>query len=96
MPKGYVIAHLNVTNPDAFMAGYASKIQGVVEKSGGKFLVRGGNVSYAEGDKAGLNVIVEFPDVAAAHAWLESDAYKEITSARSDNSSGQFMIVEGV
>ena len=96
MTKGYVIAHLNMSNPDAFMAGYGSKIQGVIEQFGGKIPLSGGVVSYAEKENAHLDVVVEFPDVAAARACLESDAYKEIKSARTNNSSGQFMIVEGV
>ena len=78
------------------MAGYGSKIDGVISQFGGQFLVRGGDVSYAEEDKADFDVIVEFPDVAAAQACLDSDAYKEIKAARTNNTTGQFMLVEGV
>ena len=96
MVKCYIIANLNMTNPDALVAGYASKIQCVIEQFGGKFLVRDSDVPCAEEDKAELGVIVEFPGVAAAQACMASDAYKEIKSARTENTSGQFMVVEGV
>ena len=75
MTKGYVIAHLNMSNPDAFMAGYGSKIQGVIEQFGGKIPLSGGVVSYAEKENAHLDVVVEFPDVAAAHVCFKSYAY---------------------
>ena len=96
MSKGYVIAHFKFTNLDAFMAGYGSKIDSVISQFGGQFLVRGGDVPYAEEDKADFDVIVEFPDIAAAQACMNSNAYKEIKAARTDNTTGQFMIVEGV
>ena len=96
MAKGYVIAHFKFTNLDAFMVGYGTKIDGVISQFGGKFLVRGGNVPYAEEDKADFDVIVEFPDIGAAKACMESDAYGEIKAARTENTTGQFMLVEGV
>ena len=96
MAKGYIIAHFTMIDQDAFMAGYGSNIQNVIEQFGGKFLVRGGHVSYAEEDKADRDVIFEFPDVAAAESCLASAAYKEIKPARTENTSGQFMVVEGV
>ena len=96
MAKGYVIAHFKFTNLDAFMTGYGTKIDGVISQFGGKFLVRGGNVPYAEEDTADFDVIVEFPDIAAAKACMESDAYGEIKGARTENTTGQFMLVEGV
>ncbi|SVC34418.1 uncharacterized protein METZ01_LOCUS287272, partial [marine metagenome] len=42
MAKGYIIAHFTMIDQDAFMAGYGSNIQNVIEQFGGKFLVRGG------------------------------------------------------
>jgi len=54
-------------------------------------------VSYQEGDLIGeLNVIDEFPDMAAAIAWEESEQYQAILSGRTDNAEGNVLIVDGV
>ena len=96
MAKGYIIAHLTLINPDRLVSEYASKIAAIVESFEGKFLVKGGKVSYSEEDKADLDVVVEFPDVGAVHTFLSSDAYKEISTGRTENTTGPFMVVEGV
>ena len=96
MAKGYIIGHLNITNPEAFKTHYASKIPSLLEVHGGRILVRGGNVTYYEGDKADIDVVVEFSDVASARAFISSESYKEIEPARKENSEGLFMIIEGV
>ena len=96
MAKGYIIAHLNIQNKPAFGMGYALKVENVIREFGGKFIVRGNKVSYAEGDKADINVVAEFPDLVAAQACLASDAYNEIEPHRKDNTTGQFIVVEGV
>jgi uncharacterized protein (DUF1330 family) len=96
MSKGYIIAHLNIQKKAAFGMGYALKVERIISEFGGKFLVRGNNVPYAEGDKFDIDVIAEFPDLALAQACLASNSYKEIDPHRKDNTTGQFMVVEGV
>ena len=96
MAKGYIVAHLTLINPDRFVSEYASKVAAVVELFGGKFLVKGGKVSYSEEDKADLDVVVEFPDIGAVHTCLSSNSYKEIAAGRTENTTGPFMAVEGV
>ena len=94
--KGNIIGHLSVKDMAAFGAGYAMKVPEVISEFGGEFLVKGGNVPYREGDNADIDVIVEFPDLASAEASLASDAYKAIESVRKEQTTGPFMIVEGV
>ena len=96
MTKGYIIGYLNVKDMAAFEAGYAMKVPAVISEFGGEFLVKGGNVPYREGDKADIDVIVEFPDLASVEAFLASDAYKAIESVRKEQTTGPIMIVEGV
>ena len=95
MPKGYVIAHPNITNPEKF-AEYGSKAADVIEQYDGQILVRGGDVSYREGDTTDLNVVVEFPSLAKAMEWKNSAEYKAIESGRKDNMTGMFIVIEGV
>ncbi len=97
MPKAYVIGHVTFTNMEKFMADYGSKVESTIHAFGGKFLVRGGEVSYQEGEPLGdINVIVEFPDRAAAISWEESEQYQTILPGRTDNSIGNVVIVDGV
>ena len=54
-------------------------------------------VSYREGEKLGdIDAILEFPDRDSAIAWEESEQYQAIVSGRTDNTTGYFIIVDGV
>jgi len=68
----------------------------MLEAFGGRFLVRGGNISYSEGEQAEIDVVGELPDVAAAHAFISRDPYKELKPARTENATRQLMVIEGV
>ena len=48
MPFGYVISHVDVTNPEKFEK-YRSKVPQVTEGYGGQYLARGGNQKGLEG-----------------------------------------------
>ena len=98
MPKAYVIAHVKFTDSERFMAEYASKVGVTVGSFGGQFLVRGGEVSYQDGEPLGedINVIIEFPDRAAALSWQSSSEYQEILPARKAHANVNFMIVDGL
>ena len=97
MPKAYTIGHVTLTNAEKFMADYGSKVEATIKAFGGQFLARGGEVFYQEGEPLGeINVIVEFPDKAAAIAWEESEQYQAILPGRTDNSVGGILIMDGV
>ena len=97
MPKAYVIAHLTLTNTEKFVAEYGSKVEETIKAFGGQFLARGGEVSYIEGAKLGdIDAIIEVPDRDSAIAWEESEQYQAIVSGRTDNTTGYFIIVDGV
>ena len=49
MPKGYVIVHAEVTNPEKW-AEYVAKSKVALDKFGGKPIVRGGKAEIVEGD----------------------------------------------
>lgn len=91
----YVIAHLNVTNPDAFEA-YRAAVPAVIAAHGGRYLIRGGAAEALEGDWTVSRLIVlEFPDKAAAEGFYNSPEYQEILPLRLANAEGSVAIVEG-
>ena len=79
MPKAYMMVHLELTDPEAFMAGFGSKIETLANEFGGRFLVQMGQVHRYEnqfnGKQADIHGIVEFPDKESAIAWYESDQH---------------------
>ncbi len=95
MAKGYFIAHLDVSDPDAY-GPYRDKAPGTVAQHGGKYLTRGGDMESVEGDPLpSRTVVLEFPSVEAARAWYNSPEYQEIIGIRHANATGFAQIVEG-
>ncbi len=70
---------------------------GTVEKYGGKFLVRGGQVQTLEGDwKPRRIVVTEFPSIEQARRWYDSEEYRALRALRSRTARGSVVLVEGV
>ena len=92
----YVIARVNVTDPDKYK-GYTALTPAAIAKNGGKFLVRGGPVVTMEGDDESRRiVVVEFDTVEAAKAFYDSPEYREARDARENAADLQMIVVEGV
>ena len=93
--KGYVIAEVEVTDPVLYEE-YRKGAPGTVAAFGGRFIVRGGAVTTAEGDwQPKRLVVVEFPDVATAKAWHASPAYAPLLAMRERAAKSRVIIVEG-
>jgi uncharacterized protein (DUF1330 family) len=93
--KAYAIANVDVTNLEGFKE-YAQRVGPLVEKHGGRYLVRGGAVTVKEGDP-GLNrvVVIEFPSMEAANAFYDDPDYKPVLAMRLANAVSTFAFVEG-
>ncbi|QJF53004.1 DUF1330 domain-containing protein [Roseobacter ponti] len=94
MPKGYIIAHVTVKNPDAYKE-YVVRDTPILQGHGGRFLVRGGASEAPEGSPYERHVIVEFPSYEAACAAYNDPEYLEVAKIRRDNSDSTIIIVEG-
>jgi uncharacterized protein (DUF1330 family) len=95
MPKGYLIAHATVTNPDQW-AKYSAATKVALDKFGGHPLVRGGTCEIIEGNGVLRNVILEFPSLEAAHGYAHSPEYAAAKVLRADAGTMDMVIVEGV
>ena len=96
MAKGYVIAQITITDPDAYPA-YVAMVQPTIEAFGGRFLVRGGRGQSYEGTPPGdRNVIIEFPSFQSADEWYHSDLYAAAKAVRQSASTSVQTIVEGI
>ncbi|MEM9497550.1 MAG: DUF1330 domain-containing protein [Pseudomonadota bacterium] len=96
MPKGYIIGHVTITDPDAYKA-YALRNNELFPKYGGTFLARGGQSEVLEGECHPRHVIVEFPTYADALAAYNDPDYQENLKVRQANAeTGAILVVEGV
>ena len=96
MAKGYVVVHLEVTDPQKFEE-YRSKVPETISQYHGKYIVRGGAMETAEGEPLpSRTVILEFPSVEQAKTWYHSPQYQAIIGLRLAASSGQAQFVAGV
>jgi uncharacterized protein (DUF1330 family) len=93
--KAYVIAAETINDEEMF-AAYRKDVPATVERFGGRFVVRGGNLTDIEGKWPHPRlVVIEFPSRAAAENWYKSPEYEKIISLRLNSSTGSLIIVDG-
>ena len=101
MPKAYVMIHLEVTNREEFISGFASKNPALVTQFGGKRLAGGpdAEVHFLENQvtdrPADVHAIFEFPDKESALAWRNSEEYKTILPNRTNNTTNTYFAIIG-
>ena len=92
----YVINDMEVTDPQ-LLEDYKKLSPATVQQYGGKFLARGGTIEKMEGEWAPKRlVIIEFPSVEQAKAWINSSEYAEPRRMRQRASRSNIVIVDGV
>ncbi len=95
MPKGYLVAELEVTNMDGYDV-YRRQVPATIAAYGGRYLARGGEARLLEGSGGpGRVVVLEFDSPERAHAWYNSPEYQAILPHRLNNSTGRAIIVAG-
>jgi uncharacterized protein (DUF1330 family) len=93
--SAYLIADVDVHDSDAY-AEYRRQVLPLVQKHGGRFIVRGGAHHVLEGDwRPQRLVIIEFRYMAALKAWYGSPEYTTLIALRQGVSRGSLIAVEG-
>ena len=92
--KGYWVVMLTVTDPQGYQR-YREAIGDAITGFGGRYLVRGGDVTNPEGSDFGRHVVVEFDSYETALNCYRSEAYQAALKHRQAASIGHFAIVEG-
>ncbi len=96
MAKGYLVASLDVIDSEAYEP-YRVQVPALIERHGGRYLVRGGSFATLEGTAPFSRlVVVEFPSVDAARGFYDDPDYQAIIAHRTDNATGTLLIAEGV
>jgi uncharacterized protein (DUF1330 family) len=91
----YVINDMEVTDPQLFEE-YKKLSPATVLQYGGKFLARGGRTQTLEGGWSPSRLVVlEFPSVQQAQAWIDSPEYAPARRLRQLSSNSNMIVVEG-
>lgn len=92
----YAIVNVEVIDPERY-EDYRREVLPTLTPFGGEFLVRGGRHEVLEGDwQPARLVVLRFPDMDQARAWYVSPDYQRILPIRQQNSTGTFVLVEGI
>ena len=92
----YIVAQVKVHDPAAYQR-YREAVTPLIDRFGGRFRVRGGELDVLEGDwPLPRLVIIEFQSKDAARLFYESPEYQKILPLRQRASDGNVVLVEGV
>jgi uncharacterized protein (DUF1330 family) len=92
----YVVLDLKVTDPDAF-ARYRELAPPAIAAYGGRYIARGGATEVMEGSwELNRVVMLEFPTVEKAKAWLESPEYREARALRHASAKTNAFVTQGL
>ena len=94
MPKGYIIGHITVTDPEAYKE-YVARDTPMFEAAGARILVRGGEAENVEGPQYARHVVFEFDSYQAARDFYHSPDYQEVLKIRQANADSMIVLVEG-
>ncbi|WP_101066318.1 DUF1330 domain-containing protein [Roseovarius salinarum] len=87
------IAHVHVTNPDAY-GRYAELAGPAIAAHGGEFIARGTRYVQLEGAERERNVVARFPSLDAAEACYRSEAYQAALAHARGAAERELVIVE--
>jgi uncharacterized protein (DUF1330 family) len=92
---GYLIANIEVKDPAKFEE-YRQKVVPVIEKFGGRYLIRGGDVRHLEGNLPLQRLVVlEFPTLGAVQRFYNSAEYEPILKLRLASTRSDVVLVQG-
>jgi uncharacterized protein (DUF1330 family) len=94
--KCYAVAELDVTDPQ-WVREYVAKVTAMVERRGGRYLARTGQIEKIEGERRPPQVflIIEWPSKEVADAFYESEEYAPYRESRRAGASNEFFLVAG-
>lgn len=95
MPTALWIAHVDVTDPDAY-ALYAKGAGPALAAHGGVFLARAGRYVQLEGNDRARNVVARFPSLEAAVDCYHSPEYQAALAHAKGASVRDLVVVEEI
>ena len=94
--SAYLLVDCTVTNPEKYEA-YKRLAALAVERHGGRYLVRGGEMVVLEGAwRPNRVVVLEFPSLARAKAFYDSPEYADARVVREGAAQMNMVAVGGI
>ena len=94
--SAYMIVNLDVADAVAYEE-YKAIAPALIQKHGGKYLVRGGQFAVLEGNwKPTRLVLFEFPNTTAVQAFFDDPEYQPLKVLRQRVSKTDIVVVEGL
>jgi len=91
----YLVVDIQIRDSARFEE-YRKLVPATIAKYGGKYLVRGGSFEVLEGDWQPRRVVIlEFPSVAEAKRWYDSEDYRGPKAVRQAAAASNVVLVEG-
>ena len=92
----YVVLDIEVKDPEKF-ARYRELAPPAIAAYGGRYLARGGATEVLEGSPTLHRVVIlEFPAMERARAWLESPEYREARQLRRASATTNAFVTQGL
>ncbi|HKS30597.1 MAG TPA: DUF1330 domain-containing protein [Pyrinomonadaceae bacterium] len=86
---------LEVVDPEK-LEKYRDGVLSTVEHYDGRYLTVGGKHDVVEGEwQPVFPVLIEFPSLAQAHHWYDSEEYRELKALRLEATKGNAVFIEG-
>ncbi len=94
--SAYIVVDVVVHDAEAYEP-YKKMAAAAIAKHGGRYVVRGGAVEVREGDwHPNRFVLVEFPTLAQARAFYDSEDYAPALAIRKAVATSKLFIVDGL
>ncbi len=93
----YVIVDTKINDPEAY-EGYKALARPLVEKHGGIYRARGGDMDVVESAlwTPTRIVMLEFPDMQSARNFMDSEEYAPVKAIRHANAECTTVIIDGM
>ncbi|MEZ5811709.1 MAG: DUF1330 domain-containing protein [Rhizobiaceae bacterium] len=93
----FMLVDTRIEDPEAYEE-YKALARPIVEKYGGIYRARGGELKVLEDDlwTPSRLVVIEFPDMASMETFYNSDEYTPLRAIRRANAKCSIAVVEGL
>ena len=88
----YMIAHVKV-HDNSWIPEYVANVHNIVDRHGGKYLTRSGNITTLEGKECtdDLVAVLEFPSEEAMQAFMVDPEYRPYAESRIAGTDSQLI-----
>jgi uncharacterized protein (DUF1330 family) len=94
--SAYILVDVDIHNPEIYES-YKQQVVPIVTAFGGEYIARGGALDVLQDELWSPTriVLMKFPSMAKAKAFMDSPEYAPVKQIRMENSAGTLVIIDG-